>query len=73
MSMKLTAQIVLLARDRTINAGFVAEKTRCPLRNAQRNLKALHDCGILEVDRLREYRDWETDRKSTRLNSSHRL
>ena len=22
---------------------------------------------------LREYRDWETDRKSTRLNSSHRL
>ena len=21
--------------------------------------------------RLREYRDWETDRKSTRLNSSH--
>ena len=23
-------------------------------------------------DRLRAYRDWETDRKSTRLNSSHR-
>ena len=22
---------------------------------------------------LRMYRDWETDRKSTRLNSSHRL
>lgn len=52
MSIKLTAQIVLLARDRTINAGFVAEKTRCPLRNAQRNIKALHECGILEVDRV---------------------
>ena len=24
-------------------------------------------------DRALEYRDWETDRKSTRLNSSHRL
>ena len=26
--------------------------------------------GDLDVDEL--YRDWETDRKSTRLNSSHR-
>ena len=23
------------------------------------------------ADRMRTYRDWETDRKSTRLNSSH--
>ena len=24
-----------------------------------------------DMDMLRQYRDWETDRKSTRLNSSH--
>ena len=24
------------------------------------------------IKRLEKYRDWETDRKSTRLNSSHR-
>ena len=24
-----------------------------------------------DLNKLREYRDWETDRKSTRLNSSH--
>ena len=30
--------------------------------------------GINEFDRVMgRYRDWETDRKSTRLNSSHRL
>ena len=27
----------------------------------------------LDNIKLAEYRDWETDRKSTRLNSSHRL
>ena len=26
---------------------------------------------LIAVVGLREYRDWETDRKSTRLNSSH--
>ena len=26
-----------------------------------------------EYDAVKYYRDWETDRKSTRLNSSHRL
>ena len=25
------------------------------------------------IEQLEGYRDWETDRKSTRLNSSHRL
>ena len=25
----------------------------------------------MALDKLRLYRDWETDRKSTRLNSSH--
>ena len=30
--------------------------------------------GLLDIADLGgEYRDWETDRKSTRLNSSHRL
>ena len=29
--------------------------------------------GKLTRERIRPYRDWETDRKSTRLNSSHRL
>ena len=27
--------------------------------------------GPIWVDELEPYRDWETDRKSTRLNSSH--
>ena len=27
----------------------------------------------VDFDKYAEYRDWETDRKSTRLNSSHRL
>ena len=45
----------------------------------QRNLTtanyevALQKQGLLvEETRKRGYRDWETDRKSTRLNSSHR-
>ena len=33
--------------------------------------------GLIEIKIksffLREYRDWETDRKSTRLNSSHEI
>ena len=28
---------------------------------------------VIGIDSAVEYRDWETDRKSTRLNSSHRL
>ena len=32
----------------------------------------LEEAGMDPVDCL-SYRDWETDRKSTRLNSSHRL
>ena len=28
---------------------------------------------LIHPDDIRDYRDWETDRKSTRLNSSHRL
>ena len=27
--------------------------------------------GNMSADEYRAYRDWETDRKSTRLNSSH--
>ena len=26
---------------------------------------------VRPIDKYRRYRDWETDRKSTRLNSSH--
>ena len=33
--------------------------------------KAGRPFGTLKYDNL-AYRDWETDRKSTRLNSSHR-
>ena len=31
----------------------------------------LHKIMFDEYDNMQEYRDWETDRKSTRLNSSH--
>ena len=29
--------------------------------------------NVTKLDTAKTYRDWETDRKSTRLNSSHRL
>ena len=34
-----------------------------------------HHDGMIKTDHPEDaaYRDWETDRKSTRLNSSHRL
>ena len=32
-----------------------------------------HTVELVEQDIQLNYRDWETDRKSTRLNSSHRL
>ena len=32
----------------------------------------LHELGEFNDETGRSYRDWETDRKSTRLNSSHR-
>ena len=41
-----------------------------------KNGKEIYEGDILEgneVGRQLGYRDWETDRKSTRLNSSHRL
>ena len=31
------------------------------------------DKAVENYEKRYEYRDWETDRKSTRLNSSHRL
>ena len=39
-------------------------------------LEKVHKSQSLELDQIAiyaPYRDWETDRKSTRLNSSHRL
>ena len=36
-------------------------------------LETLKRCGFEPPSESKWYRDWETDRKSTRLNSSHRL
>ena len=36
----------------------------------QKALVGVNDGVVMEID-CDEYRDWETDRKSTRLNSSH--
>ena len=35
--------------------------------------KLVYDTLQWAHDEFKYYRDWETDRKSTRLNSSHRL
>ena len=35
--------------------------------------KSFDPIQLGNVDAKHDYRDWETDRKSTRLNSSHRL
>ena len=53
--------------------GFYVEKIGNTERNHER-MTALLDAGypvpkIYHVEK--DYRDWETDRKSTRLNSSH--
>ena len=41
-------------------------------RARKRTAKAINRIrGIADKDSGTEYRDWETDRKSTRLNSSH--
>ena len=37
------------------------------------NMDQVLDCVQKYYALDRPYRDWETDRKSTRLNSSHRL
>ena len=53
------------------------------LKEKNENGISLHDDNIEEIERKKAinqmnklqnliYRDWETDRKSTRLNSSHR-
>ena len=38
---------------------------------AKTNLRSISD--FVMVDTVLAYRDWETDRKSTRLNSSHEI
>ena len=43
------------------------------LKGAPREVRGNFDCSENQLTSLeRAYRDWETDRKSTRLNSSHR-
>ena len=49
--------------------------------NKRTKIKVKHKCGYiwdapsdsLQYGHGRPYRDWETDRKSTRLNSSHEI
>ena len=53
-----SADLAALLNDKVINDAFeIARSSRT---------------GILSTVAMRAYRDWETDRKSTRLNSSHR-
>ena len=58
-------QIRLLAIDK-----FQLETTKPDIARA---MKAGLDFNQAASDYIQIYRDWETDRKSTRLNSSHRL
>ena len=49
------------------------EKGKVYMTGELRVIDLAEDC-LREIERLEKlaYRDWETDRKSTRLNSSHR-
>ena len=42
-----------------------------PIYEAMKELMALPDDNPIKQAGMKDYRDWETDRKSTRLNSSH--
>ena len=46
-------------------ADMIVEQTRM-------NIKSTMQSILESQSRVTAYRDWETDRKSTRLNSSHR-
>ena len=52
----------------------VSEKTPVTAINSYAELASLAttEGSGFTIETLRSYRDWETDRKSTRLNSSHR-
>ena len=47
------------------------EKQRELLREGKEEAEKAKALAKIESDRVIDYRDWETDRKSTRLNSSH--
>ena len=47
---------------------FECELNQTKLRKLKEKIEELVD---VKYDSVRFYRDWETDRKSTRLNSSH--
>ena len=47
--------------------------TRKRAKNSIKQLKKMPRQYQLQAGTTTGYRDWETDRKSTRLNSSHRL
>ena len=59
---------------------FIPDCSRCPIKWGTEDVKTSFYCEGDEEDEelmslydkwYEEYRDWETDRKSTRLNSSH--
>ena len=46
-------------------------KAQEELDKLEKELPTAQECTRKEKHQTEEYRDWETDRKSTRLNSSH--
>ena len=62
--LNLDTRIPLMVQERDYGRGF---DTMQQAQENQLRLQALRD----EYNAANGYRDWETDRKSTRLNSSH--
>ena len=59
--------------DTNIDAIFPAWRTVANKQTAKKRNETLDKLNELLLSGKPVYRDWETDRKSTRLNSSHRL
>ena len=70
--------ITLLTTRRCGHNGFMCHRCKRTFYPSQNNSEISCHCSVIppkqETERQdRGYRDWETDRKSTRLNSSHEI
>ena len=54
-----------------LNIGVIGEGAAWTRKEGQNKKGGLNEKGRKSYEREKTYRDWETDRKSTRLNSSH--
>ena len=68
--MKFTIPDSFEIAGRTYEVKYVKKCTDC---SDDVTGQVRYGAGVVELVKDIEYRDWETDRKSTRLNSSHEI